>query len=209
MTLRGCVRKESLEDGGLGAQAAEDQRPPRMSYRFFRRLRIAPGLTVNLSKSGPSLSVGGRGGHVTLGGSRGRRTTIGLPGTGLYWTTVHRQTRARGRGSVAESEAAPSPISGTPRAVQRLTLSFFRRLVTPADEQAFVDGCRALVVGDHGTALAHLRAAPPTSQMAPSWPAVGPSRRARSRKRKPTSRPPWWRRTSSAARLIGTASQRP
>jgi tetratricopeptide (TPR) repeat protein len=130
-----------------------------MSYRFFRRLRIAPGLTVNLSKSGPSLSVGGRGGHVTLGGSRGRRTTIGLPGTGLYWTTVHRQTRARGRGSVAESEAAPSPISGTPRAGQKLTLSFFRRLVTPADEQAFVDGCRALVVGDHGTALAHLRAA--------------------------------------------------
>jgi hypothetical protein len=51
-----------------------------MSYRFFRRLRIAPGLTVNLSKSGPSLSVGARGGHVTLGGSRGRRTTIGLAG---------------------------------------------------------------------------------------------------------------------------------
>ena len=93
------------------------------------------------------------------GCSRGRRATIGLPGTGLYWTTVHRQTRPRGRGSVAKSEAAPPPISGTPRARQKLTLSFFRRLVTPADEQAFVDGCRALVDGDHGTALAHLRAA--------------------------------------------------
>jgi len=130
-----------------------------MSYRFFRRLRIAPGLTVNLSKSGPSLSVGGRGGHVTFGGSRGQRTTVGLPGTGLYWTTVHRRTRHRGRGSVAESTAPTAPISGTRRAGQKLTLSFFRRLVTPADEQAFVDGSRALVVGDHGTALAHLRAA--------------------------------------------------
>jgi tetratricopeptide (TPR) repeat protein len=130
-----------------------------MSYRFFRRLRIAPGLTVNLSKSGPSLSVGGRGGHVTFGGSRGRRTTIGLPGTGLYWTTVHRQTRPRGRDSAAASEAAPPPITGMPRARQKLTLSFFRRLVTPADEQAYVDGCRALVEGDHVAALAHLRAA--------------------------------------------------
>src|ERR1700675_3682279 len=76
-----------------------------MSYRFFRRLRIAPGLTVNLSKSGPSLSVGGRGGHVTFGGARGRRTTIGLPGTGLYWTTVHAQGRPRGHGSDVPSRA--------------------------------------------------------------------------------------------------------
>jgi len=118
-----------------------------MSYRFFRRMRIAPGLTVNLSKSGPSLSVGGRGGHVTLGGSRGRRTTVGLPGTGLYWTTTHRQASSRSRRRVA------------PRVGQPLTLGFFRRLVTPADEQAFVDGCRSLVEGDQATALVHLRPA--------------------------------------------------
>jgi hypothetical protein len=62
-----------------------------MSYfRFFRRVRIAPGLTINMSKSGPSLSVGARGAHVTMGGVRGRRTTVGLPGTGLHWTSVHR-----------------------------------------------------------------------------------------------------------------------
>jgi tetratricopeptide (TPR) repeat protein len=140
-----------------------------MSYRFFRRVRIAPGLTVNLSKSGPSLSVGGRGGHVTFGGARGRRTTVGLPGTGLYWTTV--QGRSRGRGSAIQSGAirrqpvlaAPPgslPLIGeSPLAGQKLTLSFFRRLVTPADEQAFVDGCRALVEGDHVAALVHLRAA--------------------------------------------------
>jgi tetratricopeptide (TPR) repeat protein len=142
-----------------------------MSYRFFRRVRIAPGLTVNLSKSGPSLSVGGRGGHVTFGGARGRRTTVGLPGTGLYWTTVHRQGRPQGRGSALQSgvvrgqpvPAAPPGslpvIMESPSARQKLTLSFFRRLVTPADEQAFVDGCRALVDGDHVAALVHLRAA--------------------------------------------------
>jgi hypothetical protein len=32
-----------------------------MAFRFYRRLKIAPGLSVNLSRSGPSLSVGVRG----------------------------------------------------------------------------------------------------------------------------------------------------
>jgi Protein of unknown function (DUF4236) len=31
------------------------------SFRFYGRVHIFPGLTVNLSKSGPSLSVGVRG----------------------------------------------------------------------------------------------------------------------------------------------------
>ena len=135
-----------------------------MSYRLFRRLRIAPGLTVNLSKSGPSLSIGGRGAHVTLGGARGRRTTVGLPGTGLYWTSVHRQANARRSAappSPSGQVAVPvgAPVSGTPRAHQKLTLSFFRRLVTSAEEQAFVDGLRAMVEGDQVVALAHLRGA--------------------------------------------------
>jgi tetratricopeptide (TPR) repeat protein len=73
---------------------------------------------------------------------------------------VHRQASSRSRGSVAGAPTGSlPPVSGTSRAGQKLTLSFFRRLVTPADEQAFVDGCRALVDGDHDTALAHLRAA--------------------------------------------------
>jgi len=40
---------------------------------------------VNLSKSGASLSVGHRGAWYTVG-PRGRRATLGLPGTGVYWT---------------------------------------------------------------------------------------------------------------------------
>ena len=57
-----------------------------MGFRFYRRLRIAPGLSVNLSKSGPSLSVGIRGAHVTVG-RRGVTKTIGVPGTGLFYTS--------------------------------------------------------------------------------------------------------------------------
>jgi hypothetical protein len=37
------------------------------SIRLFRRLRLAPGVTLNLARRGPSLSFGVRGAHVTLG----------------------------------------------------------------------------------------------------------------------------------------------
>jgi hypothetical protein len=57
-----------------------------MGLRFFRRLHIAPGIGVNLSTSGPSLTLGVRGAHVTLG-SRGITRTVGLPGTGLFYTS--------------------------------------------------------------------------------------------------------------------------
>jgi hypothetical protein len=56
------------------------------NFRFYRRLRIFPGLSVNLSKSGPSLTVGMRGAHLTMGPS-GVRRTVGIPGTGIYYTS--------------------------------------------------------------------------------------------------------------------------
>jgi hypothetical protein len=41
--------------------------------------------SINLSGGGPSLSIGRRGAHVTFG--RGSVTrTIGIPGTGVFWT---------------------------------------------------------------------------------------------------------------------------
>jgi hypothetical protein len=57
-----------------------------MGLRFYRRVHLCPGLSVNLSRSGPSLTMGVRGAHVTLG--RGRVTkTVGLPGTGIFYTS--------------------------------------------------------------------------------------------------------------------------
>jgi len=56
-----------------------------MSFRFWRRSKIAPGVTLNLSKSGGSFSFGPRGAKFTVG-SRGKRATVGIPGTGLFYT---------------------------------------------------------------------------------------------------------------------------
>ena len=80
-----------------------------MSLRFFQRLRVMRGVTLNLSKSGVSTSFGPRGAKYTVGHGK-RRTTFGLPGTGLFYTTV-RNARAK-RQEQEQDDASPSP---TPR----------------------------------------------------------------------------------------------
>ena len=125
-----------------------------MSFRFWKRIRIAPGVTLNLSKSGGSLSFGPRGAKFTIG-PRGKRVTVGIPGTGLFYTTTLPSGRSGGGRSVSHS----APATPTVRPEDRLTLGFFKRLVTPDDEEALVDGCRELVLGNEEKALEHLRKA--------------------------------------------------
>lgn len=119
-----------------------------MSFRFWRRIRIAPGVTLNLSKSTTSLSLGPRGAKYTIS-PRGNRATAGLPGTGLFYT-VHDRKRA-GRGGAAPAPRVPHR--------DRLKLGFFQRLMTPTEERQFVDGVRALNEGDQDAALAALEEA--------------------------------------------------
>lgn len=123
-----------------------------MSFRFWRRVKIAPGVTLNLSKSGGSLSFGRRGAKFTLG-PHGSRATAGIPGTGLFYTTALSGKRRR---SAGKSTRPPAPAVHTR---DRLDLGFFQRLFTPNDEEALVDGCRELVRGNHDRALEHMREA--------------------------------------------------
>lgn len=55
-----------------------------MGFRFSRRIKILPGLSLNLSKSGVSLSAGVRGARINFG-RRGTYGTVGIPGTGLSY----------------------------------------------------------------------------------------------------------------------------
>jgi len=54
-----------------------------MPLRFQRRIRVAPGISINLNKRSVSASFGRRGSHITIG-PKGTRTTFGLPGSGLF-----------------------------------------------------------------------------------------------------------------------------
>jgi len=119
-----------------------------VSFRFWRRIRLAPGVTLNLSKSTASLSLGPRGAKYTIS-PRGNRATAGLTGTGLFYT-VHDSKRA-GRGGAAPATTVPQR--------DKLTLGFFQRLMTPAEERRFIDGIRALNDGDQEAALAALEEA--------------------------------------------------
>lgn|GEM_PF-744226 len=62
-----------------------------MGLRFRRSVRLFPGVRLNFSGSGISTSIGGRGAHVTYGHGH-VRSTVGIPGTGLSWTSVSRRS---------------------------------------------------------------------------------------------------------------------
>ena len=55
-----------------------------MGLRFQRRIRLFKGVYLNLSKTGASVSLRGRGGGITVG-KRGPRASVGIPGTGLSY----------------------------------------------------------------------------------------------------------------------------
>ena len=82
-------------------------------FRLFRRKKLAPGLRLNLSRSGPSLRFGGRGAGITVGGRRRLRATVGIPGTGIYYTkTASGGRRVRRRAAPLRSTYR-APASGT------------------------------------------------------------------------------------------------
>jgi hypothetical protein len=71
-----------------------------MGFRFSRRVSILPGLKLNLSGSGVSLSAGARGAHINLG-PRGLYGSAGIPGTGLsYRQRLDSSSRSYDRPSV-------------------------------------------------------------------------------------------------------------
>ncbi|MFZ5853074.1 MAG: DUF4236 domain-containing protein [Chloroflexota bacterium] len=75
-----------------------------MPLRFWRRVKVAPGVTINLGKRGASVSLGPRGSKTTLGRS-GVRQTVGLPGTGLFAT---QQLRRGQRGDRPPATGEPT-----------------------------------------------------------------------------------------------------
>lgn len=54
-----------------------------MGFSYRKRVKIAPGVNLNLSKRGPSLSVGPKGSNVNVS-KRGTYRNTSIPGTGLY-----------------------------------------------------------------------------------------------------------------------------
>jgi len=123
-----------------------------MAFRFWRRVKIAPGVTLNLSKSGGSLSFGPKGAKVTIG-PRGKRATVGIPGTGLFYTVTSSKgkSKSEGAGQSAASDAATLSLSNI------LNPGFFKRLMMSKEEVAFIDGLRELYHENENKALEYFQ----------------------------------------------------
>ena len=122
-----------------------------MGFRFFKRIQLAPGISINLSRSGVSASLGPRGAKVTLG-PRGIRKTVGLPGTGMYYTT-HSSWKSKKKTPPPSPEEASAAEEESAAEEPQLALGFFDRLVTPENEENFIDGLRAFLEGELEKAL--------------------------------------------------------
>jgi hypothetical protein len=79
-----------------------------MGFRFRKRIRLAKGIYINLSKKGGSLSVGGRGATMNVS-KRGVRDTFSAPGTGISYQTK----RVGGSGCLVLLVAIPAAIAGS------------------------------------------------------------------------------------------------
>jgi hypothetical protein len=66
-----------------------------MGYiRFWRRIKIFPGIYLNIGKRGISFSFGPRGIKFTEGTS-GERISVGLPGTGIYYIDQKKRSQKK------------------------------------------------------------------------------------------------------------------
>ena len=77
-----------------------------MGLYWRRSTKILPGVRINWSKSGPSISMGPRGAKVNIG-KRGTYVSGGIPGTGLYY----RQKVGGGSKSSASTNGGTYPTS--------------------------------------------------------------------------------------------------
>lgn len=81
-----------------------------MKIRFRKRMKIAPGVTLNISRTGLSGTVGPRGLSMNVG-KKGTYLNAGIPGTGLYTRT----RLDRPAGTKGTSPAPPRPRTKGPR----------------------------------------------------------------------------------------------
>lgn len=57
-----------------------------MSIRFRKSINLGGGLKLNFNKKSAGLSFGGKGARFSVNSDGRKTTSIGIPGTGIYWT---------------------------------------------------------------------------------------------------------------------------
>ena len=104
-----------------------------MGLQFRKRIKICKGVNLNISKTGVGVSVGTKGARYSMH-SNGRRTaTVGLPGTGLYYTknlsnakkkTTKKDTAATKKNTAAKAKAAEAAAAQQTQELQEAQAAF-------------------------------------------------------------------------------------
>lgn len=95
-----------------------------MGFRFRKSFKIAPGIKLSLNKKSVGLRIGGKGAGISLN-SNGRVTkTVGIPGTGLYYTDSSKlggKTKGKKKSSKKTNRNTQSACNPHPNAVNRVS----------------------------------------------------------------------------------------
>jgi tetratricopeptide (TPR) repeat protein len=105
-----------------------------MGLRFRRTLKIAPGLRLNFNKNSIGLSIGPRGAKYTINSSGRRTASVGIPGTGLYYSESvgggRRRSEAEEAAITAEANLGSRPgffAPGSEKAFYKFADNYLRR----------------------------------------------------------------------------------
>jgi hypothetical protein len=85
-----------------------------MGLRVRRSIKVFPGFTINVSKTGVSASVGVSGAKVTVS-KKGARKTVGLPSTGISLTEYQPHAGCQ---KAAPPQPSSQSFAAIPRPVQ-------------------------------------------------------------------------------------------
>jgi tetratricopeptide (TPR) repeat protein len=121
-----------------------------MTVRFRRSMKIAPGVKINLTKTGWGVTAGPRGAHYSVNSSGIRTRSVGLPGTGLYYQERSSSSKRAAGGS---SQPVRTPARPVPP-VRPVTMVPKPGIFASAAEMAYHRGVLAYFGGDHPSVVA-------------------------------------------------------
>lgn len=124
-----------------------------MPLMFRKRIKIAPGVTLNLTQSGVGLTVGPKGLKYTIG-PRGQFVTAGIPGSGVY---VREKVGGQPRAQAAPRDKETSPLKAAPLA----------DLTASKSARQFREGCESYFAEQYEAALKQFEAVAEGGEYAP------------------------------------------
>lgn len=79
-----------------------------MGFRVRKSFKIAPGVRVNVGKKSAGVSFGTRGARVSINSRTGARATVGIPGSGISYTTSLNSSKKKKSSSSTNSNSCYS-----------------------------------------------------------------------------------------------------